>query len=138
MARGYPDYEGQKSGLYDSPEWATIVGDEKNWASSGANLTAGQFATFSYTTPAGLTLYFRWAGGMIRAQDPANYDHFLYCSIDIIRAGSTVLSVGGIGGAQIILPSGFAVDAGVTIQVFITNRGNITCYASIAGWGYEI
>lgn len=57
MARGYPDFEGAKSGLYLMPEWAAKEATDKNFYGFAVNQPGGQSVLVEYTVPADKTLY---------------------------------------------------------------------------------
>lgn len=57
MARGYPDFEGNKSGLYSKAEWAAFEGSDRNITGTSLVLPAAATALISYTPPATQTFY---------------------------------------------------------------------------------
>ncbi len=56
MAHGYPDFEGDKSGLYLKPEWAAKEGQDKQLTGSTASLGTGYSTILSYAVPTGKVL----------------------------------------------------------------------------------
>ena len=73
MARGYPDFEGNKVGLYLMPEWAAKEGKEWSKIVVGANKAFGTSANGSYLVPAGKTLYITQASWQSVASAAADW-----------------------------------------------------------------
>lgn len=142
MASGYPDYEGQKSGVYSIADWAVIKGVEKIFGIYSASKGWKEEGEVNYTVPAGKTLYINWVGCWIRAHTDTDYDHFFYfgCSLSEIVDATYIEKAlfGGIGGGSIVLSTPAVIDAGNQLALVITNHSNLDTDMYAEAIGYEI
>jgi len=135
----YPDYQGEKAGLYPQPEWAAKEGTDKNIYAYGTNKDFGDYITGSYTVPTGKTLFITGFSFIIGAETPTDYDHFLYAWGDIKNFTTGVIKVrlGGVGGGSCTFPKPITFSAGEKVEFWVWNISNITCALGVTAWGYE-
>jgi hypothetical protein len=140
MAHGYPDFEGDKSGLYLKPEWAAKEATDKNFQAYASNVVWGFGATVSYTVPVGKTLYiteltFRcYSFAMANADLPQHVWAFLINA----TAGVTPVDIGGNGGGQVVLNKPVVFTAGQLMTLEVWPGANHACNVGITAQGYEV
>lgn len=138
MPRGYPDFEGDKVGLYLKPEWAAKEGVDKNFYAVGADKAFGAGADGSYVVPAGKTLYITQYSYYNRAVLAADADNNQMCwgyLTDLIIAD---VVFGGNGGGGGILKKPWVIIAGATMKWYIKNTANHNCHIGLVINGYEV
>lgn len=134
----YPDFEGQKSGLYDIPHWAAKEATDKNFLLTANSKSGHQAGEITYVVPAGKTLYICGISSAIGADTASDYDHHLVIALSI-KSGTTVLGVqGGNGGCGIGFSKPYAISAGSTFTLRAYNYSDITVNMTATAWGYEI
>ena len=143
MARGYPDYEGGKSGLYLKPEWAAFEAIDMTFeGATPVPVSWGVSLTVSYTVPSGKTLYITdvsWWGKADAAADGDNNQIASLWILDVLDPTQTnwFRSAGNGGGAAsfskpIVIPAGHRLD------FVVKNEANHVCNIAVAGCGYEL
>ena len=136
----YPDYQGEKAGLYPQPGWSAEEGTDINLRAFAAGRTWGQFASVAYAVPAGQTLYlvdFTWESVVVTDTD---YDHFLYSTLHVedLIVPTSFLDRGGVGGGGAHLSKPIVIPALHQVQVRTYNRANLTCNLTVCALGYEV
>jgi len=140
MAKGYPDYEGDKSGLYLKPEWAAKEGTDKNFFVARLNVAYLGFASATYTVPAKKTLYVCGLTFSVIAVAAVDADKnqvgtgYLRNDTD----GIVLLDLGGNAGNWVTFPKPIVVAAGKDFLYAVYNFANHRCHIAISVWGYEI
>lgn len=140
MAHGYPDFEGEKSGLYLIPEWTTVENTDKNFHTYGQNKTAGEGINISYTIPAGKTLYITWASGGIISQNQADYDHFMrmWGYIDDDTLSVRYVDLVGESGIHLPFPKPIVIPSGHDLFAALYNWSDINAILLLTVVGYEV
>ncbi len=140
MSKGYPDYEGDKSGLYLKPEWAAKEGIDKTLFAVDLTLAYGESVTALYIVPAGKTFRISgiscstWAGA---AADADNEQHCI-AEIQDFTTGTYVFSQGGNGGVGHEFSVPRVIPAGHTVYCTCWNFANHSCRGVVTAWGYEV
>ena len=139
MAHGYPDYEGDKSGLYLKPEWAAKEGTDKNFTYSRGQTPWGGFAQNDYAVPAGKTLYICGMSFYNRSFLAANGDlnQIGVSTIYDVTDLNTLAVLGGNGGGSISFPKPIPIPGGHTVRVYQYNWANHDTAGEVSLWGYE-
>ena len=138
MARGYPDFEGNKRGMYSPAEWAAKEGDDKNFRVAGLNKTFAQIATAAYAVPAGKTLYIVGMAINSTAVNAADADnnHHVFGGIS---EGLTIKSqLGGNGGAGITFSKPHVIAGGTNFNYSVVSGANHNVNMALTAWGYEL
>ena len=140
MARGYPDHEGDKSGLYEKPEWAAFEGKDKNFYDVANNKASGLSVSESYVVPAGKTLYITSFSFICIAAAVADRDlnQMCYGWIHDGDLASTIWSQGGNGGGFATFSKPLVFAAGNTVSFACTNYANHNCNLAVSANGYEV
>ena len=138
MARGYPDFEGDKSALYLKPEWSAKEGTDKNFACENNNAGWGEFAIEIYEVPTVKTLYLCGVSFQTQVLTDTDYDHFLYVQVGITIDLTTVVTLSGLGGGGLTFPKPIVVAAGEEVVLLVVNRAKLSCKVSGTMWGYEV
>jgi len=141
MAHGYPDFEGDKSGLYLKPEWAAKEGTDKSFYANRIAATFGQAppAAF-YLVPVGKTLYLNGLSFGVRANLVADADNNQMGSAYIIdtTTGDIYGYVGGNGGGCVVFPKPIVIPGGDVVAYPVVCQANHACDIDVTCWGYEI
>jgi len=140
VARGYPDFEGDKSGLYLKPEWAAYEGIDKNFRATGLNKATLTWASFSYDVPAGKTLYICGASMWIRGYAVEDRDNNQIGALDLqnFTTATHLVMVGGNGGCSVVLPKPLVIPGDDKFYGAFFNKSNHSCNIEGTAWGYEI
>lgn len=140
MAHGYPDFEGDKSGLYLKPEWASKEGTDKNFDVTGLNKTWGQSASVSYTVPADKTLYITGYSFNARpGSDPAAIVQVLAHGYIFNNTTSAYYGrLGGEGGASITFPVPIVIEGSEQVTFYVIAFGSVALVLGLTAWGYEV
>lgn len=142
MARGYPDFEGEKSGLYLTPEWAAKEGKDVTITDSAGNVSYSAGVTKDTVIPADTTRFIVQASWVNRAQDAADADKDQMSQLGIakIDPAPTVnhCLIGGNGGGQANFPKPLKFATGETLRVVATNWANHDTVISFTLTGYDI
>lgn len=140
MARGYPDYEGNKVGLYLIPEWAAKEGTDKSFYGFGTNVAVGDSAVVNYTVPAAKTLYISAAAFAASAYADANADlnQVAWFRIVDTTTGDVFVYIGGNSGGQITFPKPIVIPAAHQVSIRLFNQSNHTLNLRFTAQGYEV
>ena len=142
MARGYPDFEGGKAGLYSIADWTAKEATDKNFFSSALSKTYGQVDEESYTVPAGKTLYITQFYCYAIASNVADGDNNQICGASLYRSNpapqSTYAHLAGNGGGAVALPKPAVFTAGETMIMAVASYANHTCNIGVGASGYEL
>jgi len=141
MAKGYPDFEGDKSGLYLKPEWAAYEGEDKTFTLVAANKASGAWIFLAYDVPLGKTLYISQCTFYSWAFLAADRDNNQMCRFDIQRLlpGAAFYSrMGGNGGGQAAYTKPLVFEAEERAYFTITNVANHSSNIGFCAVGYEI
>lgn len=138
MARGYPDFEGDKSGVYLTPEWAAKEGVDKTIVVSKQDAAWGEFGSTTYTVPTAKTLYLNNMSFTIHAENAADYDHSLYGVAWLVIGATTYATLGGLGGGSVTFPKPVKLVAGEVLGVLVANYSNVDCRLVVTVAGYEV
>lgn len=138
MARGYPDYEGEKSKLFTVADWAAIEATDKNVSGLSAAKAWGQTHDINYTVPAGTTTYVCVVSIAAFAQLIADADLHQTVRGALYLDAIVVLELGGDGGQVISLAKPIAGTVGVVIKLRIWNYSAHSSFLSGVWNGYEL
>jgi hypothetical protein len=131
----YPDYEGEKSGVYSFELWAAKKGlGRGDWNSASVDDSTWT-AVLTYTVPTGKELYVCGFGGNIEAENGLIGS----LSVGIISFLAKAVS-GGYMGFFSPLPVPILVGAGNTVRVNLYHKAGAskTCYAVLNGFLLDI
>ena len=140
MARGYPDFEGDKAGLYSIPAWAAFEGYDRNFTvapvSGGFNTGTG----VAYNVPAGRTLYISHLSFRNNAFVAADADNNQICFgwIKDNTTGITLWKQGGQGGGGAIFNKPITIPSLHQVGFYVTNRGNHDCVYDVSAGCFEV
>ncbi len=143
MARGYPDFEGNKSGLYLKPEWAAKEGTDKTFIAGGVMASFSNYVVFNYTVPVGKVLYLNAASFSLYATAVANADHNQIGAAVIYNATVPAIPVdlaylGGNGGGAIVFPKPVILKAGEVLVGQLVSKADHSCTGWLSVSGYEV
>jgi hypothetical protein len=144
MTRGYPDYEGEKQKVYLTPEWAALLGVDKNFDLSATLMAFGDHTEGVYAVPVGKTLYICGISGASTASAAADGDKEAHLLLRLIHnpsgGGATtyLFYMGGNGGAGLTFPKPIVIEGNYTVEYRIFNMSNYNCTLSLTLWGYEL
>lgn len=140
MARGYPDFEGEKSGVFLKPEWAAFEGEDKNFDGRDTNKPRNTGVAVVYLVPVGKTLYLDHLTFGIWANLAADADNNQMGHAYIYNASTVIYHVelGGNGGGAITLLKPIVILTGQTVQIVLQNRANHNCEVYVHAGGYEV
>lgn len=129
MARGYPDFEGQKQKVYLVPEWAAKEGTDKNFVVIPGTLAAfGDADTSDYTVPAGKTLIINDLGLSGHAAVAANAELNQIVEAQLMQfVGVAYVQrevIGGNGGGSLHLTKPRSFVAGTKVRLRVINWSN--------------
>ena len=140
MARGYPDYEGNKLGIYDKPFWAVYEGLDKNFILSGVKKAYGGEHVVRYVIPTGKTLFVTHATFCMFADAVADADSNQIIELVIYNFTTSAYEAiqGGNGGGFFPLPTPLIFTAGEEVGFSVVHRGNHDAFIFGVVRGYEI
>jgi len=138
MARGYPDFEGDKSGLYLKPEWAAKEGKDKDFLTQGLNKAFGESKDISYAVPALKILLVTQLFASNMAVVAADADNNQFCIVEISVGDMPKYEVGMNGGGLVVLAKPYVIDSEETVAVNVTNRANHNTNINVGFSGYEV
>ena len=138
MAHGYPDYEGEKSGLYLKPEWAAKEGTDKNMSATAAAQAPGGFSQLSYTVPNGRTLYVTQFNAAIYAAVVGDAELNQMCLVSLWIGASQRYQLGANGGGLWVLSKPLTVTETKVLNLFCHNSSAHTCHLYGGMGGYEV
>ncbi len=140
MARGYPDYEGDKSKLFTVADWAAIEATDKNFEALLAGAVYADQAIVLYTVPPGRTLYITQFGFSSYASVAADGDNNQICRglIYNLTLFANLWVTSGNGGDGLMFPKPLVVEAGHQVGFYSGNFSNHTCVLQVAAGGYEV
>lgn len=135
----YPDFEGDKSGLYLKPEWAAKEGVDKNFlGSTDAPESRGEGVYADYSVPAGETLFVTQLSFLNRSVAAADSDNAQMCEAGLIVDDIRVIITGGNGGGAIILNKPLRVNALSIVRGYAINWANHLTQTLVAYGGYVV
>lgn len=140
MPRGYPDWEGDKSGLYTEAVWASHEGESVTFGFDHNIIADGAFVSAQHAVAPGKALYITTvtfgAHGVV-ADDREVPQHIM-----VFLASPTInqylTGQGGEGGGSLLLETPIVIPAGVTVWVIIENHAGHQCEVAAVVHGYEI
>ena len=138
MARGYPDFEGDKAGLYLKPEWASKEGLRKSLRVTAENKGYGESFSTTYTVPAGKELRINLVTGWALAANAVDADKNQGFEVWIIVSLVYVLIVAGNFGLAAPLSAPLIFDAGDVLTYSGICYANHDCYLGFTLSGYEV
>lgn len=140
MAKGYPDFEGDKSGVYLRPEWAAKEGTDKNFYGEALNVLSDVQVSMSYLVPSGKTLYMLSYSVVLYAQTRTEGDlnQMVVGTIWGSDIAEARVYIGGNGGASINFPKPLVLSAGVTVYFYLRNVSAHTAGVGLVAMGYEV
>jgi len=136
----YPDFEGQKSGIYSIADWAAHEGKEKFFEVTDSPVLPWNAMVLDYAVPAGKKLYILGGSWGTFAAAVANYDHFLWIWVniyDLTTGNKNVMQV-SLGGGNIVLKVPAIIPANHTLRLFAQNMSNVGVWLAMNAWGYEL
>jgi hypothetical protein len=136
----YPDFEGDKSGLYLKPEWSAKEATDKTFlAAEGSGLfTFGSQAVVYYDVPADKTLYITQISVFSGAWDAANADKAQHVQGLIGDNGVWGWYAGGDGGCSQAFSNPIVIKGGHEASFVAINYANHACAVALSAKGYEI
>ena len=140
MARGYPDFEGQKSKLFTVADWAAVEATDKNLYGFGNDKAFAGSASVSYAVSVGKAFYIATVNIHSHATAVANAD--LNQIVDGLvwdnTDGTTLARLGGNGGASVSYVKPIVIPSGHTVIFYVYNWANHNCNINITALGYEV
>lgn len=136
----YPDYQGEKQGLYDKPAWAAVEGEDISFAANFAAIAPNVGVGVNFPVPAGRTLYINQVAFSCNANLVADNDNNQMCQV-IVQSGPPwvpFISQGGNGGGQAIFSVPQVIPALLTFMIDLYNRANHNCDLSFVATGYLV
>lgn len=137
----YPDFEGPKSGLYLSPEWAAKEGTDINLIAVNANIHVDSEVYLDYTVPAGTTLVINQMSIQMSGAAYADRELNQMCEVALDETvGGLWLPrerVGGNGGASLPLNKPRVFIAGQLVRLRGINHSNHNCDIAAIAAGYQ-
>lgn len=136
----YPDYQGEKSGLYLEPAWAAFQAEDINLNTGAINMAFGTQVSITRLVPAGRTLYVTDFSFMARASAVADADNNQMCVgiLSNISLGINFVTVGGNGGGECHLFKPVVVPAGDLVGAFVYAYANHLMHIAVNLLAYEI
>jgi len=137
-------FAGQTGGMRLQPEWAALMGVDKNFYAYGSGGGFGTGVEATYSVPATKTLYITGMSAYQRPQAAADYDHHLYFQSYIVSQDPITLDLtthaefGGIGGGGLDFNKPQVIAGGLTFILGIATMANVTCIRHACAWGYEL
>lgn len=140
MPTDYPDFEGGKQALYLTPAWAALVGNEKHLGGSQTNRAWSEYASFSYTVPAGKTLYVTEISWEISAYIEEDADNNQFGSVWIWNHDTLNWDwyQGSNGGDGVVFAIPKVYEAGVQITIYCYCLANHACSVAVNMSGFEV
>jgi hypothetical protein len=138
MSHGYPDYEGDKSGLYLKPEWAAKEGIDKNLVVQAINVAIGGNTDGTYVVPAGKTFYINGMSFYSFASAPADAELNQIGRAILYVAAIFAAAIGGNGGGSLIFPKPIVIGTGVTVTYRVGNVSDHVVNHGMTLFGYEV
>ena len=130
----------QNIGLMLQSAWAASIGTDKEFDSLDVNLPWLGATTFTYTVPAGKTLYLTsfntqlWHTNHEEAAAPLYFISYLYND----TAGITHCRSGGIGGQELQFTKPIVIPENEDLIGLACNTTRVHAYVAIHASGYEI
>ncbi len=140
MASGYPDFEGDKSGLRLQSNWREFGGKRKVLTGVKVSATFKQSAVILYVVPSGLTLYVTTLSIACIASVAADGDNNQFCFVEL-SAPSVLdkqVSAGLNGGGIFPLGQEIKVAAGETLFATLYSYANHNVDLALTIRGYQI
>jgi len=140
MAHGYPDFEGNKAGLYSISYWAAFEGKEIVLENAGVNQAFGAALNATRTPVAPKTFYITDVSFYAGASNAADADNNQFAALLIFLPfpGTIVLALGGNGGRTEVLERPIRVVATATVTAAIYAYANHDIDMGFTVGGYEI
>ena len=119
MARGYPDFEGNKSKMWSSLDWAAREGVDTNLSGVSGAVAANVIVQIvTYVVPAGFTLLVAYIGAEVIGQ-VGN----LIIRLGDITTGVMLLRTGGVQGTHVVLNKIVPIPPGHTVDLLGVHFG---------------
>ena len=138
----YPDYQGEKAGLFPEAEWAAVEGRDRQLIVIGLNVATGGSVNTEYLVAAGRTLYINgvaFSSSAVIAADRDNNQIAEAHLAEFIALGWLTREViGGNGGGELSLPKPRVFPAGARVRLYVYNWANHNCKLEAVARGYEI
>jgi len=138
--RDYPDYQGEKRGVYTPAEWAAFEGEDITIFGTDAPMDFGESVITTYTVPPGRTLYIVRYSASVRGFLEADNNRFLYIWFRLRDVTGAIVYVS--------IPANIGVGDNLAIPVVIPenhqlemrtwNDGTDNCVLEHLVGGYEI
>ena len=140
MAHGYPDFEGDKSGLYLKPEWSAREALDKNFYAHNLLAAWAGTAIVTYNVPAGKTLYICGAACLVAPILVADVDKTIRCMFKLEEGiGATYrLQESSFGGNSVTLAKPLVWTGGEQFKATIVSLSAPVVSITINAWGYEV
>lgn len=124
----YPDFEGDKSGLFPIAEWAAKEGNEKLIFEDVGAGAFGALDSVEYLIPASKTLYIVSISIAAYATNAADGDKQAHYRVEIRNVTTAVILdvIGGNGGGMYLFVVPHILEAGDTVRLTVQNRSNFT------------
>jgi len=136
----YPDYQGEKSKLFTTADWAAVEATDQNFTAIGVNLGFAFGALVAYVVPAGRTLYITQVGFVSHATVAADGDNnqIAFASILDLTTGIPLFRQGGNGGGAVALNKPLVIPGGNTVNIYVTTYANHNVDIIVHAGGYLI
>ncbi len=138
MARGYPDYEGDKSGLYLKSEWAAMEGLDKNFSATADTIGRGGGISAGGIVGVEKKWIINEVSGSCVSWLAVDGELNQMCFLTVSVAGVAVFKIGGNGGVYAPFGKPLAVTEGQLFGVALTNMANHDCSLFVSAHGYEV
>jgi len=136
----YPDYQGEKVGIFPEAEWATREGFGVDIRQYTLNVAPNALIFAQHIVAGGRVLYITQFGFSSAANLVADADNNQICRGDIINfvTGVWYWLQGGNGGGRAVFSKSLVFLAGTTVHFRCANRANHNCDLGVYAGGYEI
>lgn len=137
---GYPDWEGNKSKVYLTPEWAAFEATDVNLTVMAANIGWSLAVQGNYLVPAGRIFYLCGVGFSIEAflQAQADNNQIGRLYLADTTAPAFLVFLGGNGGGGLVFPKPPVVPGNHNFRYELFNQANHNCNLFISIWGYLV
>ena len=140
MPSGYPDFEGNKSGLYLKGSWSEQGGLRKILSGVKVNAAFQENAFILYTVPAGKTLHITTLSAYCVASAVADADNNQICTLEVFTplASDRQILAGLNGGGVFPLEQEIRVNEGDDFLELVYSYCNHTVNLACTARGYLI
>lgn len=140
MAHGYPDFEGNKQGLYLAAAWAAKEAKSVTFGFDHTIIVDGAFTSWAHVVAAGKTLYIVSLafGAHGVADDDKEVPQHVVVFLSSPAINNYITGLGGEGGGGLSFDTPIIIASGVTVWVVLENFSGHQCQVMAKAHGYEI